>query len=165
MPDAATILQSATARQIGEAIAGGTLTAVAATRWYLKRIDTLDAGEHGLNCVRSISPLALEQARRADAEMASGHRRGPLHGVPYLVKDNVFTADGTFASAGSKALAEFVPPYEATLVKRLREAGAVLLGKTNLTEFADFVSDVMPSEFSGAGGVSTACCAICGPAA
>jgi amidase len=73
--------------------------------------------------------------------------------VPYLLKDNVFTVDGSPASAGSRALAGFVPYYEATLVTRLREAGAVLLGKTNLTEFADFVADTMPSEFSGAGGV------------
>lgn len=73
--------------------------------------------------------------------------------MPYLLKDNVFTLDGSCTSAGSRALAGFIPPYEATLVTRLREAGAVLLGKTNLTEFADFVADDMPSEFSGAGGV------------
>ena len=153
MPDISTLLHSGTARSIGAAIAAGKTTSVEVTRWYLERIEARDRGEDGLNCVRSISPLALEQARRADAELAAGLRRGPLHGVPYLVKDNVFTLDGTCASAGARALAGFVPPYEAALVRRLREAGAVLLGKTNLTEFADFVADTMPAEFSGAGGV------------
>lgn len=147
------LLATGSARAIGKAIASGELTAVDATEWYLRRIDRYNHGAEGLNCVRSLSRHALEEATRADAELASGHSRGPLHGVPYLVKDNVFTTDGSFTSAGAGALAEFIPPYEATLVTRLREAGAVLLGKTNLTEFADFVADTMPSEFSGAGGV------------
>lgn len=153
MADISAILSTGTARSIGAAIAAGKITSVAATHWYLDRIAALNGGEHGLNCVSSISPLALEQAGRADAELAAGRRRSPLHGVPYLLKDNVFTADGTPASAGAGALAGFVPPHEATLVARLRDGGAVLLGKTNLTEFADFVADTMPSEFSGAGGV------------
>lgn len=73
--------------------------------------------------------------------------------MPCLVKDNIFTLDGCFASAGAGTLATFLPPFEASLITRLRDAGAVLLGKTNLTEFADFVSEIMPAEFSGAGGV------------
>ena len=153
MHDLSTFLGSATAQAIGAAIAAGNTSSLAVTAWYLARIAQYSAGEGGLNCVRSISPLALEAARQADADIAAGQRRGPLHGVPYLLKDNVFTADGSPASAGCQALAGFVPPYEATLVTRLRDAGAVLLGKTNLTEFADFVSDTMPTEFSGAGGV------------
>lgn len=138
---------------IGAAIAAGRISSAEATAWYLERIARLNAGADGLNAVRSVSPSALDEATAADAELAAGRVRGPLHGVPYLLKDNVFTADGSTASAGSRALAGFVPPYEATLVRRLREAGAVLLGKTNLAEFADFVSDTMPAEFSGAGGV------------
>lgn len=153
MPDSPLIPGSGTVREIGAAIAAGKLTSRAVTGWYLDRIERFNAGANGLNCVRSVSPLALEQARIADAELAAGRRRGPLHGVPYLIKDNIFTADGSTASAGALALAGFVPPYEATLVRRLRDAGAVLLGKTNLTEFADFVSDTMPAEFSAAGGV------------
>lgn len=152
-PDLPAQLGAGSARAIGAAIAAGDITSYEATRWYLQRIEQYNGGESGLNCVRSVSPLALEQALQADAELAAGHRRGPLHGVPYLVKDNVFTVDGSPASAGARALSGFVPPYEASLVERLREAGAVLLGKTNLTEFADFVADTMPSEFSGAGGV------------
>ncbi|WP_336653652.1 amidase family protein [Leclercia adecarboxylata] len=153
MKDISLLLTTGSARHIGEAIASGQLTSVEATEWYLNRIQQCNPGEKGLNCVRSISRLALEEAKRADDELAAGHSRGPLHGVPYLAKDNVFTGDGSFASAGASALAEFLPPYEATLVSRLRDAGAVLLGKTNLTEFADFVADTMPSGFSGAGGV------------
>lgn len=153
MKDLLPLLTSGSARAIGAAIAAGELTALEATEWYLSRIAQFNAGETGLNCVRSVSRLAREEAKRADAELAAGRSRGPLHGVPYLVKDNIFTVDGSFTSAGSRALAEFLPPYEATLVTRLRDAGAVLLGKTNLTEFADFVADTMPSEFSGAGGI------------
>lgn len=153
MQDLSTFLDSASAQAIGAAIASGQTTSLAVTEWFLARIAGDNGGEAGLNCVRSISPRALDEARQADADLAAGRLRGPLHGVPYLLKDNVFTVDGSPASAGCRALAGFVPPYEATLVRRLRAAGAVLLGKTNLTEFADFVADTMPSEFSGAGGV------------
>ena len=153
MMDISRLLLAGTARSIGAAIASGELTSQDATCWYLARIARFNGGERGINAVRTLSPAAMEQAAAADRELAAGRSRGPLHGVPYLLKDNVFTADGATAAAGSRALADFVPPYEATLVTRLRDAGAVLLGKTNLTEFADFVSDVMPSEFSGAGGV------------
>ncbi|WP_192805018.1 amidase family protein [Noviherbaspirillum aerium] len=153
LSDLSTLLGEGSLRSIGDAIATGQTSSVEVTTWYLQRIEAYSGGENGLNCVRTVSPLAMEQAARADAELARGLRRGPLHGVPYLLKDNIFTADGSFASAGSRALAQFVPPYEATLVTRLHQAGAVLLGKTNLTEFADFVSDIMPAEFSGAGGV------------
>lgn len=153
MHDLSTFLGSATAQAIGAAIAAGNTSSLAVTAWYLARIAQCNGGDGGLNCVRSISPLALAAASQADAEIAAGRLRGPLHGVPYLLKDNVFTADGSPASAGCQAIASFVPPYQATLVTRLRDAGAVLLGKTNLTEFADFVADTMPSEFSGAGGV------------
>lgn len=153
MQDISTLLSTGTARSIGAAIADGALTSLDAVNWYLDRIAHANHGDDGLNCVRNVSPSARDEARRADAELAAGRCRGPLHGVPYLLKDNVFTLDGSPASAGARALAGFLPPYEATLAGRLRAAGAVLLGKTNLTEFADFVADTMPSEFSGAGGV------------
>jgi amidase len=83
-------------------------------------------------------------ARQLDGELTAGYDRGPLHGIPVLLKDNILTADGMAASAGACALANFQPKQEATLVRRLRAAGSVVLGKTNLTEFADFVSEVMP---------------------
>ncbi|HAB73337.1 amidase family protein [Pantoea septica] len=150
MTDLFSLLATGSARAIGAAIAAGEMTSLEATEWYLNRIEQFDSD---INCVRSLSPAAREEARRADAERAAGRSRGPLHGVPFLVKDNIFTLDGCFASAGASALATFRPPFEASLITRLRDAGAVLLGKTNLTEFADFVSEIMPAEFSGAGGV------------
>ena len=88
-----------------------------------------------------------------DNEVASGRIRGPLHGVPIILKDNIMTGDGMTAAAGAAALAGFKPAGDATLARRLRAAGALILGKANLTEFADYVSDVMPSGFSGAGGM------------
>jgi amidase len=121
--------------------------------WYLARIAALDRSGPTLNAVRTLNPRALDEARHADAELAAGNDHGPLHGIPVLLKDNILTADGMTASAGAAALKDFLPRREATLVRRLRAAGAIVLGKTNMTELADFVSDVMPSEFSGAGGV------------
>ncbi|MGE4335934.1 MAG: amidase family protein [Pigmentiphaga sp.] len=151
--DTSTLLLQGSARAIGAAIATGRLTSVAATRWYLERIARFNDGPGGINAVRQVSTTALEQAAAADRELAAGSVRGPLHGVPYLAKDNIFTLAGLATAAGAQALNGYTPPYAATVIRRLDEAGAVLLGKANLTEFADFVSDVMPSEFSGAGGV------------
>ncbi len=107
----------------------------------------------GLNAVREVSLRALDDARQLDDEASNGRVRGPLHGIPILIKDNILTGDGMCATAGAAALQEFAPKRDATVVRRLREAGALILGKTNLTEFADYVSDVMPSGFSGAGGM------------
>lgn len=151
--DTPTLLRQGSARAIGAAIATGRLTSVTATRWYLERIARFNDGPGGINAVRQVSAAALEQAAAADRDIAAGIRRGPLHGVPYLAKDNIFAPAGLAATAGARALDGYIPPYAATVIERLGRAGAVLLGKTNLTEFADFVSDVMPSEFSGAGGV------------
>jgi amidase len=124
-----------------------------AVGWYLARIAAINQSGPAINAVREVSARAVEDARAADTELASGRGLGPLHGIPVLLKDNILTADGMAATAGAAALAGFRPRYEAILVRRLRRAGAIILGKTNLTEFADYVSDVMPSGFSGAGGV------------
>ena len=122
-------------------------------KWYLARIEALDRSGPKLNAIRTIAPDALDVARQLDDEIASGRIRGPLHGIPIVLKDNILTGDGMTAAAGAAALAGFTPRSDATLVRRLRQAGALILGKTNLTEFADYVSDVMPSGFSGAGGI------------
>jgi amidase len=118
--------------------------------FYLARIDKLNPS---LNAVRTVAADAAEIAGRLDDELAAGRDRGPLHGIPVLLKDNVATGDGMPMSAGAAALRDFKPARDATLVTRLRKAGAVILGKTNLTEFADYVSDVMPSGFSGVAGL------------
>jgi amidase len=139
--------------EIGAAIRSRRVSVSELVDWYQKRIGTYDKGPNGLNAVRSLARGAREAARAADDEIAKGQDRGPLHGIPVLLKDNILTSDGLRASAGALALADFVPKREATIVRRLREHGAIVLGKTNMTEFADYVSDVMPSEFSAAGGV------------
>jgi amidase len=124
-----------------------------AVGWYLARIAAFNQSGPAINAVREVSARAIDDARSADKALATGCRLGPLHGIPVLLKDNILTADGMAATAGAAALVGFRPRHEATLVRRLRRAGAIILGKTNLTEFADYVSDVMPSGFSGAGGV------------
>lgn len=123
-----------------------------AVRWYLARISAISDSGPTINAVRERSACALQDARLADQAFAAGRDLGPLHGVPVLIKDNILTADGMAASAGCAALAGFRPARDATVVRLLRQAGAIVLGKTNLTELADYVSDVMPAGFSGVGG-------------
>ena len=123
-----------------------------AVTWFQSRIGKISQSGPAINAVREMSGRALDDARIADAAIADDQVQGPLHGIPVLLKDNVLTAD-MHTSAGAAALAKFSPKHDAVLVRRLRAAGAIVLGKTNLTEFADFVSDVMPSGYSGAGGV------------
>ena len=138
---------------IHRAIAAKKISVNEIARWYLARIEALDGSGPKLNAIRTIAPDALDVARQLDNEVASGRIRGPLHGVPIILKDNIMTGDGMTAAAGAAALAGFKPAGDATLARRLRAAGALILGKANLTEFADYVSDVMPSGFSGAGGM------------
>jgi len=127
-----------------------------AVTWFQSRIASVShaVGPTGpaINAVREMSARALEDARLADAAIADDQAHAPLLGIPVLLKDNILAA-GMNATAGAAALATFKPRQDAVLVRRLRAAGAIVLGKTNLTEFADFVSDVMPSGYSGAGGV------------
>jgi len=145
------ILAEGSLEELGALLRGSRISAVKIAEWFLTRIEAENCGRF-LNAVREVSPLALGHARVAAEELRLGLDRGPLHGIPVLLKDNILVP-GMTATAGAKALAGFRPQGEATLAARLRRAGAVILGKTNMTEFADFVSDVMPSEFSGAGGV------------
>ena len=146
------ILESGSISAIGRALDERRLSAREMTGWYLERIESMNHSGVALNAVRELAPDALEAAKRADDELAAGKRRSLLHGIPVLVKDNIL-ASGMISTAGAAALKGFRPRRDATLVARLRAAGAIVIGKTNLTEFADYVSDVMPSGFSGAGGV------------
>jgi amidase len=146
------LLLRGTVAAIGEALTEKRISAREITRWYLARIERLNHAGPSLNAIRELAPDPLKQAEQVDKELADGRSRGPLHGIPVLVKDNVLTVDGMAATAGAAALQGFIPTHDATLVSRLRAAGAIVLGKTNLTEFADYVSEVMPSGFSGAGG-------------
>ena len=132
-------------------MADGRLGSEALTQAYLARIAEIDDAGPQLNAVIEIAPDALEQARRLDAERAEGKLRGPLHGIPVLVKDNIDAA-GMANSAGSLALAGHRPADDAFIVARLREAGAVILGKTNLSEWANFRSTNSSSGWSSRGG-------------
>lgn len=118
---------------------------------YLARIEAIDRGR-GVNSVLAVNPDALAQARALDAERAAGRVRGPLHGVPVLLKDNIETLDPMPTTAGSLALADNVTGRDAPLVARLREAGAVVLGKTNLSEWANIRSGRSISGWSAVGG-------------
>jgi amidase len=129
------------------------LSVTDAVNWYLSRINDISQKGPAINAVREVSLRAIDDAKRADVAIASGEDLQALHGIPVLLKDNILTGDGMKAAAGAAALRDFQPDDDATLVKCLRSAGAIVLGKTNLTEFADFVSDVMPSGHSGNGGV------------
>ncbi len=117
-------------------LAGGELTSRALTQAYLDRIQAIDRQGPTLNSVIEVNAAALQDADRLDAERAAGKLRGPLHGIPVLLKDNI-DAVGMVNSAGSLALADHRPQQDAFLVTRLRAAGAVLLGKTNLSEWAN----------------------------
>lgn len=138
---------------LGRAMAGSRLSSAELTQHFLDRISTLNHAGLALNAVREVNPQALDIANSLDDERRAGHVRGPLHGIPVLLKDNIATGDGMACTAGSLALADLRPRQDAELVRRLRAAGAVILGKCNMTEFADYLADVMPSEFSSAGGV------------
>ena len=133
-------------------MASGQDTARSLVEKYLARIEAIDRQGPALHSVLETNPDALAIADRLDAERKSKGPRGPLHGIPILIKDNIATADRMTTSAGSLALAGSHPPKDAFIVERLREAGAVVLGKTNLSEWANFRSTHASSGWSGRGG-------------
>ncbi len=120
--------------------------------WYLDRIARIDRDGVRLNAIIEVNPDALAIARALDAEWKSAGPRGPLHGIPVVLKANIDTADQMYTSAGSLALAEHVPATDAFVVKRLRDAGAIILGKANLSEWANFRSRRSSSGWSSVGG-------------
>jgi amidase len=132
-------------------MAAGTLTSRALTRAYLDRIAALDDAGPQLNAVIDINPAALKEADARDGERKSRKVRGPLHGIPILVKDNIDVA-GMINSAGSLALVDNRPKTDAFLIRRLRDAGVVILGRTNLSEWANFRGLRSTSGWSSRGG-------------
>ncbi|HYE85293.1 MAG TPA: amidase, partial [Vicinamibacterales bacterium] len=132
-------------------LASGQLTSEALTRAYLDRIAAIDDAGPKLDSVIELNPRAASDAAALDAERKAGKVRGPMHGIPVLIKDNVDVA-GMVNSAGSLALADNRPAADAFLVKRLRDAGAVILGKANLSEWANFRSTRSSSGWSSRGG-------------
>jgi amidase len=132
----------------------GGLTVVVAVQGCLERIDRLDKRGPAINAVIELNPQALAIAAARDAELRAGRPRGPLHGIPVLLKDNIDSADQMKTSAGSLALAHSTARRDARIVERLRQAGAVILGKTNLSEWANFRSTRSTSGWSARGGLT-----------
>ncbi len=145
-------LDEATIADLQQRMASGRDTARSIAEKYLARIDAVDRSGPALHSVIEINPDALAIADRLDTERRSGQTRGPLHGIPILLKDNIATADRLMTTAGSLALAGVTPPTDAFIVGRLRQAGVVILGKTNLSEWANFRSTHSTSGWSGRGG-------------
>ena len=145
-------LEEATIAGLQAGLESGKYTARSLVTAYLQRIEELDRKGPALRAVLEANPDALAQAAALDAERKAKGPRGPLHGIPVLVKDNVATRDRMQSTAGSLALAGVAPPRDAFLVERLRAAGAVLLGKANLSEWANFRSTHSSSGWSGRGG-------------
>ncbi len=130
----------------------GQLTAVSITKLYLDRIQAIDKSGPMLNAVIEINPEAMKIAALLDQERSAGKLRGPLHGIPVLVKDNINTGDQMMTTAGSLALLGNIASEDAFIIQQLRIAGAVLLGKTNLSEWANFRSTRSTSGWSSRGG-------------
>jgi len=131
----------------------GTASSVDITQAYLARIAAMDRKGPALHSVIAVNPDALAQARALDAERKAGHVRGPLHGIPILIKDNIETADPLPTTAGSLALRDNMTRRDAPMVAYLRRAGAVILGKTNLSEWANIRSIHSMSGWSAVGGL------------
>ena len=144
-------LETATVAQLQDLMRSRQLTSLELTEAYVDRIEALNRRDPGLNAVRRLNPAAFAEARTRDVERRRGRVRGPLHGIPVLVKDNL-DAFGMPTTAGSVALERSYPREDSTVVAKLRAAGAVLLGKTNLTEFANFFAAGMPAGYSSLGG-------------
>jgi amidase len=144
--------QEATIAELQAAMKSGKETAVSLAKEYLQRIEDLDKRGPAVNAVIEINPDAPAIARDLDRERKAKGPRGPMHGIPVLIKDNIATHDRMMTTAGSLALLGSVPPQDSFVAQKLREAGAVILGKTNLSEWANFRGDRSSSGWSGRGG-------------
>ncbi len=140
--------------QLGRDLAGGKITSEQLVIAYLARIAAIDTSGPSLHAVIALNPHALEDARALDAERKAKGPRGPLHGLPILVKDNIETADPMPTTAGSLALRDNVAGRDAPVIARLRAAGVVILGKTNLSEWANMRGSRSVSGWSAVGGLT-----------
>jgi amidase len=145
-------IEEATVAQLQAAMASGRLTSESLTRFYIARILDFDQDGPGVNSVMELNPDALAMARRADALRRRGQVLGPLHGIPVLLKGNIDTGDRMQTTAGSFGLKGAPAPRDATVAAKLRAGGAVILGKTNLSEWANFRSFNSSSGWSAVGG-------------
>ncbi len=143
-----------TVAHLQAAMKSGQETAVSLVKKYLRRIEEVDHRGPAINSIIELNPDALAMARELDRERRAKGPRSPLHGIPVLIKDNVGTCDRMMTTAGSLALLGSIPPRDAFVAQRLREAGALILGKTNLSEWANFRSTRSTSGWSGRGGLT-----------
>lgn len=146
------VLNEITIDELQEKMKAGVYTSEQITQLYLERINAIDKNGAKLNAVIELNPDAHAIAKQMDAERKAGKLRGPMHGIPVLIKDNIDTADKMMTTAGSLALEGHFAKTDAFIVTKLREAGAVLLGKTNLSEWANFRSGNSCSGWSSRGG-------------
>jgi len=147
-------VEEKTVVELQAALANGTVSSEELVDAYVQRIEEIDRSGPTLQSVLSLNPQAAEQARALDAERSSGRTRGPLHGIPILVKDNIETVDPVATTAGSLAMTANVTNRDAPLIARLRAAGAIILGKTNLSEWANIRSTQSISGWSAVGGLT-----------
>ena len=145
-------LDELTIGELQSGVASGKFTAYSLTRKYLDRIDEVDKHGPAINAVIETNPDALPIATELDRERKAKGPRGPLHGIPVLIKDNIDTHDRMTTTAGSLALGGSIPLQDSSVAKKLRDAGAVIMGKTNLSEWANFRSSHSSSGWSGRGG-------------
>ena len=144
-------LETATVAQLDGLLSSGKISSSKLTEAYLERIQALNSRGPSLNAVRSLNPHAMKEAAAADKKLRSKGPHSPLLGLPVIVKDNIDVA-GMPTTAGSVALADSYPSKDAPIVAQFRKAGAVILGKANLTEFANFLGSGMPGGYSSLGG-------------
>lgn len=145
-------LDEVTVDELQKGMESGKYTAESITQMYLDRVDEIDANGPTINAVIEVNPDALDIARKLDKEREQGNVRGPLHGIPIMIKDNIETGDKMMTTAGALALVGNVADSDSWVAKKLREAGAIILAKTNLSEWANFRSTRSSSGWSARGG-------------
>ena len=145
-------IKEKTVQEIQKAMDTKKVTAKELVLAYFARIVEVDSCKNGLNSILELNSDAIFIAEELDKERSKGKVRSLLHGIPIMLKDNINTFDKMHTSAGSLALADNFTPYDAKLVERLRVAGAIILGKTNMTEFANCFSKNLPNGYSSYGG-------------
>ena len=138
--------------QMQDGYTNGEFTIQKVVESYLDRIEAIDKSGPTLNSIIQLNPEAISIAKELDKELEAGQRRGPMHGIPVLLKDNIDTHDRMATTAGSRALVGSYPLQDSWVAKKLRESGAVILGKTNLSEWANFRGNLSSSGWSGHGG-------------
>jgi len=145
-------MEELTVVKIRQMLESGEITSRQLVLNYMERVALIDKSGPMLNSVLELNPDALYIAEAMDRERAKGKLRSPLHGIPILIKDNINTHDKMRTSAGSIALDDNFAPYDATIAKKLRDAGLIIMGKTNMTELANYMSYTMRNGYSSRGG-------------